>query len=263
MIGAVSILLVMAVQAYGHTYHLGDCPAVKPMENFDINRFLGKWYVIQKTATGSSCLVNNYTEDKENPGHYKIEQVSDHLILGLTSLDHKYHYTGDLVIPNESNAAAMRVRFPLNVAGGASYTVFMTDYDTYAGIFTCQKLAFAHRKSATIISRSKTLGKDYVDKIRNRLSSFGVDPYDLSIIKQDNCTEPTENTTNISIDEGTFSKESVAQVFRKAGEKLGDGYEFVADSAKKVYTKVRGDHIESSEQINSEKNLKDDAEWLP
>lgn len=38
MIGAVSILLVMAVQAYGHTYHLGDCPAVKPMENFDINR---------------------------------------------------------------------------------------------------------------------------------------------------------------------------------------------------------------------------------
>lgn len=41
----------------------------------------------------------------------------------------------------------------------------MTDYETYAGIFTCQKLGFAHRQSATLLSRSKELDKLYVDKV--------------------------------------------------------------------------------------------------
>lgn len=50
-------------------------------------------------------------------------------------------------------------------AGESDFTIFMTDYETYAGIFTCQKLAFAHRQSATLLSRSKDLDKLYVDKV--------------------------------------------------------------------------------------------------
>lgn len=52
------------------------------------------------------------------------------------------------------------------LAGSASYIVFMTDYDNFAGVFTCQKLAFAHRQSASILSRSPNLDKIYVDKVR-------------------------------------------------------------------------------------------------
>lgn len=50
-------------------------------------------------------------------------------------------------------------------AGDADFTVFMTDYETFAGIFTCQKLAFAHRQSATLLSRTRDLDKVYVDKV--------------------------------------------------------------------------------------------------
>lgn len=57
----------------------------------------------------------------------------------------------------------LRFAFP-GVAGSASYTVVMTDYTSHAVIFTCQKLAFAHRRSATILSRTKELDKIYVDK---------------------------------------------------------------------------------------------------
>jgi hypothetical protein len=42
----------------------------------------------------------------------------------------------------------------------------MTDYDNYAGVFTCQKMAFAHRQSASILSRLPNLDKMYVDKVR-------------------------------------------------------------------------------------------------
>lgn len=41
----------------------------------------------------------------------------------------------------------------------------MTDYETFAGIFTCQRLAFAHRQSATLLSRTKDLDKMFVDKV--------------------------------------------------------------------------------------------------
>jgi len=42
----------------------------------------------------------------------------------------------------------------------------MTDYNNYAGVFTCQKMAFAHRQSASILSRLPNLDKVYVDKVR-------------------------------------------------------------------------------------------------
>jgi len=64
-------------------------------------------------------LVNNYTDNRNyslnnDEGQYKIEQISEHFLLGLTSYDHKYHYTGDLSIPNKAAPGAMRVQFPLS-----------------------------------------------------------------------------------------------------------------------------------------------------
>lgn len=52
-----------------------------------------------------------------------------------------------------------------DVAGDSQFTVFMTDYETYAGLFTCQKVTFAHRQSATLLSRTKELDKMYIDKV--------------------------------------------------------------------------------------------------
>ncbi|XP_049766625.1 apolipoprotein D-like [Schistocerca cancellata] len=252
-------LLSVAVAVSGHSYHLGGCPTVDPMPDFDVNRFVGKWYVIQKTSTGSTCLVNNYAVDTNHTGHYLLEQRSQHFILGMTSVDHVYRYTGDLTIPDKQTPGAMRVRFPLSIAGSASYTVFATDYENYAGVFTCQKLAFAHRQSASILSRSPTLDKMYVEKIRSKLSSFGVDPFDLSIIKQDDCPKVTDDSYNININPDTFSPGSIAGVVRTAGDKLGDGVEVVAEGAKKVYHKVRGDRDREEISIYQP----DESEWLP
>ncbi|GLH01789.1 Lazarillo protein [Gryllus bimaculatus] len=240
-----------------HTYHLGTCPKVEAMDDFQMSKFLGIWYVVQKTSTGSSCLANNYTVDHESGG-YLLEQTSQHLILGLTSLDHTYRYTGKLSVPRPNVPAKMQVNFPLSVAGSATYTVFATDYENYAGIFTCQKLTFAHRQSASILSRKRTLEKQYVDKLRNKLSSYGIDPFDLSIIDQSGC--PTEEGVNINIDSNTFSAGSIAGVVRTAGDKLGDGIETLASGAKTVYHTVQNkrDREELSSGATS-----NEAEWLP
>ncbi|XP_044739043.1 apolipoprotein D-like [Chrysoperla carnea] len=265
-------LTIAANNCHGHTYHLGACPVVEPMQGFDMNKMLGVWYVIQKTSTASNCIIYNFTKTEE-PGEYAIEQVSQHFALGLTPLEHEYHYKGLLTIPEPAVPGKMTVRFPLSVAGTATYTILGTDYNTYAGIFTCQKLAFAHRQSATILSREKTLDKNYVDKVRNRLASFNVDPYDLSIITQTNCPKPGQNdSVNINIDDQTFTAHSAAEVVRKAGEKIGDGVEYVSSGVKKIYHKVsdeiqkrQGDSEDQKEQRNNNLNRdpKSEAEWLP
>ncbi|XP_067014679.1 apolipoprotein D [Anabrus simplex] len=245
---------------HGHSYHLGSCPSVEPMPDFQMNRFLGKWYVIQKTSTGSRCLVNNYKVDNETGG-YLLEQESEHLLLGLTSVDHIYRYTGKLSVPKANTPAKMVVNFPLSVAGTASYVVFMTDYETYAGVFTCQKLAFAHRQSASILSRKPTLDKQTLDKIRNRLSSYNVDPFDLSIISHKDC--PTGEGVNIDINPDTFSPENIAGVVRTAGDKLGDGVEFVAEGAKNLYNRGKKGSGDRDREELSNTNDSNDAEWLP
>lgn len=218
----------------GHSYHSGSCPSVEAQYGFDMRKFLGIWYAIQKTSTSSTCLIYNITLDDE-PGHYKIEQKSQHFVLGLTPLKHNYVYTGDIYLPDQDVPGKMTVKFPLNVAGSSSFTVFMTDYEKYAGIFSCQKLGFAHRRSATLLSREKILDKMYVDKMRTRLSSFLVNPFDLSIINQTGCPIIDEpKSVNIHIDDSTFSAHNVANVIRKSGEKIGDGFEYAVETGKKV-----------------------------
>lgn len=231
----------------GHTYHTGQCPQVEPMQGFNMAQFLGVWYAIQKTSTASTCLIYNVTRNDDEPNEYNIEQTSQHFVLGLTPLKHEYSYTGKLTIQEPTIPAAMTVRFPLSVAGSAKYIVFMTDYNTYAGIFTCQRLAFAHRLSATILSRTRSLDKVIVDKIRQRLSSYSVSPFDMSIINQSGCPRDGADGLNIAIDPNTLSSQNIGNVVRKAGEKVGDGVEFVIDSGKKAYG-----HISNSDRPNSE-----------
>ncbi|XP_043678351.1 apolipoprotein D-like [Vespula pensylvanica] len=272
-----SIVLYIALAgcltlAKAHTYHMGSCPIVEPMHGFQMNKFLGIWYVIQKTSTASRCITYNYTRGEE-PGEYLITQDSDHPVLGLTPLKHEYHYTGELSVPELSTPARMQVRFPLSVAGTASHIIFTTDYDNYAGIFTCQKLAFAHRQSATILSKRRDLDKDIIDRIKAKLSGYGVDPYDLSIISQNGC--PHDNDTfDINIDPNTFTAESFGSAVRKAGEKLGDGVQWVAHAGSKVYHKITGTEESTTSKPeethrvipvmrDSGKYETNEVEWIP
>lgn len=70
--------------------------------------------------------------------------------------------------------------------------------------------------------------------MRQRLTSFNVDPFDLSIINQSDCPKDASEGYNIHIDPDTFSAANVANVFRKAGEKIGDGVEWTIGAGKKV-----------------------------
>ena len=75
-------------------------------------------------------------------------------------------------------------------------------------------------------------------QVRSKLQSFGIDPFDLSIIDQNDCPKENDKPVEFGIDQETLTAGTLAKGVRKAGEAIGDGIEVVADKAKGVYNKV-------------------------
>lgn len=99
------------------------------------------------------------------------------------------------------------------------------------------------------------------------MSSFNVDPFDLSIVSQSDCPKSRngDHGVNINIDDDTFSAKSIAGVIRKAGEKIGDGVEYIANGAKKVYKDATEDSKEKQEVPSKGRYVtpNPNSEWLP
>ncbi|XP_050735599.1 apolipoprotein D-like isoform X1 [Eriocheir sinensis] len=203
---AVTVVVVTLVAtAVGHDWGWGNCPSAKAFSSLDVDKFLGLWYVIQQTDTTSSCLTMNYT--RVSPTQLRAAKSRQLLVLDSLSIEHTNSYTAKLDIPDFDNAGAMRVKWPLNLAGKADYTVLDTDYDTYAVVYECQKVAsFLHRKSTAILSRTPTLSQDIISKERQLISSKGIPTNDLDSIDHGVCVRREDAGFNINIDEDTIKK---------------------------------------------------------
>jgi len=260
----------------GHTMGLGSCPRVEPLKDFDMDKFMGEWYVIEKFSTASSCMKYNFTKED---GKLRLVQTRQHFILDTIGVDHVYTYTGVLTVPDDDKKARMRVKFPLNIAGESDFLIFDTDYNNFAGVFTCQKILFGHTKSASILSRKPTLDRAIINSLRQKLEEAGVDPDDFSIVDQSKCNAK-KDIMNVNIDDETFSPANVAGVVKKVGGALGTGLNKAGDVLGSGISKasdVTGDLIvtlsENNEKKTPPKNLSElldnakvhenEAEWLP
>lgn len=130
--------------------------------------------------------------------------------------------------------------------------IFATDYDNYAGIFTCQKITLFHRQSATILSRTRDLDKAYVEKLRAKLANFQVDPFDLTNVPQTNCPRGN-NSFDLNVDPNTFSAKNIGDAVKKAGEKIGDGVEWIGNQSSKVFHKITGSSDESNNKSDEDR----------
>lgn len=80
------------------------------------------------------------------------------------------------------------------------------------------------------------------------------------------------NTFDLNIDPHTFTAENIGQGVRKAGEKIGDGIEWLGNQGSKVYHKIAGgeeDTVKPVEPITIQPSIPrgkyetNDVEWIP
>ncbi|KAF2366362.1 Lipocalin/cytosolic fatty-acid binding domain [Trinorchestia longiramus] len=200
------LLLFMTTIAstQGHDWALGACPSVKPLDNLAVDKFLGFWYVIEQFDTSSLCLTLNYTRVSES--ELKVTKLRQFSALDRVGIEHTNSYSGDLDMPHENDLARMRVKWPLNIAGKGDYIVFDTDYTNYAGIYECQTVtALMHRKSAAILSREPTLAPEFVDRVKRRLTSFGISTRHFDRVSHQGCRSRADADVNLHVDGDTFT----------------------------------------------------------
>ncbi|KAB0791074.1 hypothetical protein PPYR_02874 [Photinus pyralis] len=188
-------LVVFVVAIFGSvaadSRNFGQCPHIDPLPHFEMHKFLGEWYAIQRTATDVPCLTYNITEKPGHPGYYHfIESHPNSKLAQLVGLGPENKKVGDLCAKNEKEPAVMDLELPYEI-GSSKFTVFMTDYDNYAAIFVCKTYPLTFNRfrkwSAQILSRTPTLAIEYIEKIRTRLAAYNVDPFTLSKINQHHC----------------------------------------------------------------------------
>ncbi|CAG2164391.1 unnamed protein product [Oppiella nova] len=60
----------------------GQCPRIKPKANFDLNKFMGEWYVIYRDGSeGADCIRQNVTSNGRN--RYFITEIREPLAKGV------------------------------------------------------------------------------------------------------------------------------------------------------------------------------------
>jgi len=228
-------LSVISVQS--HTMGMGACPRIQPMKPFDMAKFKGSWYVIQKFSTSSTCLKYNFADGAD--GKMRLIQSSQHYALDAVGVD-DFTYTGVLTIPDSADPARMKVKFPLNVAGEADYFIYKTDYDTYGVVYSCQKILVGHTKSMSILARTPTLDQAILDQIRSQIRDDGMDPSDFSKIDHSNCAN-NDGNFKVKIDDKTFTSGSMANVAKKVGETVGSSIDRAAGLVVSRGDKTTGD----------------------
>ncbi|XP_041975231.1 apolipoprotein D-like [Aricia agestis] len=151
----------------------GSCPDVTAMTDFNLERYLGKWYENEKYFAvfelGGRCITATYSL-RDNG----VVNVANKQISSFTGM--KSEIIGEATQVSRSDEAKLSVRFPsLPVAIDAPYWVVDTDYDNYALVWGCLDLGFLHARNAWILTRERnpplsTLENAYAAAERNNIN---------------------------------------------------------------------------------------------
>jgi len=183
-------LIVLAVVSVwcgvtGQEVFWGSCPVVSVQQNFDINRYMGKWYEQQRFFAifeiGTNCVTAEYT--LEDTGAVKVNNTGYRWITG------KYTTAiGDAVVEDPAEPAKLGVRFsPAQPRG--DYWVLDTDYDTYTVIWSCTPFGrFFNTQFGWILTRSaEGISAAKTRQIYSLLEEYHISPRRFSNTNQARC----------------------------------------------------------------------------
>ncbi|XP_077203915.1 apolipoprotein D [Paroedura picta] len=176
------ILLGCLPLAWGQTLHMGKCPDLPVQEEFDVSKYLGKWYMIEKLMSSfeqNYCFQTNYSQ-KEN-GRFKVvnkERLSDGTMK---------ESEGEAWQPDPNEPAKLHVKSNWFLPA-APYMVISTDYDHYALVYSCVTFLWVfHMGDAWILSRTPQLHPDTVEHLKDILHSYEINTDRMQPTDQLNC----------------------------------------------------------------------------
>ncbi|EFA11278.1 apolipoprotein D [Tribolium castaneum] len=133
--------------------NLGFCPDYLPMPDFDIERFLGKWYEAERyfqfSEVATRCVVTDYA--KAPSGRIYVSNEVTNRLTGV-----KRVIDGSLELSGKAGEGKLNVKYSTTpIASETALTVLDTDYDSYAVIWSCSGFGPIHAQSAWVMTRER------------------------------------------------------------------------------------------------------------
>uniref|UniRef100_A0A8D3A4D4 Apolipoprotein D n=1 Tax=Scophthalmus maximus TaxID=52904 RepID=A0A8D3A4D4_SCOMX len=163
------VLSLAAAAADGQALHLGRCPQPPVQEDFNVTKYMGTWYEIEK-------LPALFERGKCNQATYSL--LADGTI---NSID------GIAKVKDPSQPAILGVSFFKGFPDGP-YWVLSTDYQSYALVYSCNDyFGLFHVDYAWILARARLLPADDVSRLHDELTAAGVNVNRLTVSDQTGC----------------------------------------------------------------------------
>ncbi|GLV34219.1 Glial Lazarillo [Carabus blaptoides fortunei] len=174
-------------------YGLGSCPKYNLMKNFNITRFMGHWYEIERSFYLLELTAGCTTIELQENLDGKIEVVA-RVINKWTGGEST---SEGIAVISKRNPSILKYKvnsaLPTAIArllpGAGFYQVLHTDYNNFAILWTCSNLLLAHADQVWILGRKREISVPLRAQIYKQLSNLRIDSDRLIISKNANCPE--------------------------------------------------------------------------
>ena len=165
-------LLLIVVVLPGCT---GLPTGVKPVDNFEINRYLGKWYEIARLDHSFERGMQNVTAEYTMRGDGGVRVINR----GYTLADQKWEQAeGKAYFVEDSSTGHLKVSFFGPFYG--SYVVFELDREDYQYAF----VAGYNKDYLWLLSRTPIVSKELIERFVAQASALGFDTDKLIYVSQ-------------------------------------------------------------------------------
>nr|ABC48943.1 lipocalin/milk gland protein [Glossina morsitans morsitans]CAY49913.1 milk gland protein [Glossina morsitans] len=183
MLGRLSaLLLVVCVSSAWGIPFLRECTNVKVVENFNLDKFMGTWYVYSGYPAVHNAEQKCQTEVYEKKGENIVEMKSSSYYTKTGSFD-TYKTSARYAAP-----AKFAMTFNQEYPNQPNYFVLGTDYEHYAVIYNCMEFDKpAHTEMLWILTRERVPQAEYVHAAEEIVKEHHFPTNALFPIDQRNC----------------------------------------------------------------------------
>ncbi|KAK2859716.1 hypothetical protein Q5P01_004336 [Channa striata] len=176
------VFLLTAAAADGQTFHLGKCPQPSTEKDFNVTKYMGTWYEIEKLpAVFERGTCNQATYTLLGDGTVRVLNAE------LLPNGQRSSIEGVAKVKDPSNPAILGVSF-FEGLPDAPYWVLSTDYHSYSLVYSCSEyLSLFYVDFAWVLARTRGLTEDIISRVHEQLAAVGVDLNRLTVSNQTGC----------------------------------------------------------------------------